>query len=161
MPIHRPRACRRAPARGPQAAKLARNIRQGPLPWSWGGPRAFRRPGNAAAHGGDSIIKIARSVNAFRRYADHALRASTALRRRFAHPRLEKALRLEPIDRRINRADRALLPGMPLNRFADRRTVGVVAEPSRSGNQQIFKLTQHNKHIVRLMLVSVKPSQIG
>src|SRR3984957_1283263 len=132
MPIHRPRACRRAPARAPQAATLARNIRQAPIPLSCGAPRAFRRPGNAAAHGGDSIIKIARSVNAFRRYADHALRTSTALRRRFAHPRLQKALRLESIDRRVNRTDGALLTGMPLNRFADRRAVSGVAEPSRS-----------------------------
>jgi len=97
------------------------------------------------------MIKIARGLNAFRRDANHALCSPTALRRRFAHPGFEEAFCLEPVDGCVDRPDRALLAGVRLDRFAYSRAVSVVAQPRRRGNQQVFKLTKHNKHIVRLM----------
>src|ERR1700683_2289930 len=96
-------------------------------------------------------------MHALRRHAHHAFCSAAALGRSLAHPRLEEALLLQPLNRRIQSPNRAASACHLLNLFTNGRTIGALAQASRCGHQNVFKFTKHDMYyIVSLIRMLVK-----
>ena len=67
---------------------------------------------------------------------------ATALRRGIPHPCLDKALRLQTIEGRIQRSERAPPAGCLLDRLPNRNTVGIFAQTRCGGEHQILELSE-------------------
>jgi hypothetical protein len=87
-------------------------------------------------------------MQALRRHAHHALCSAAALRRSLAHPRLEHALLLQPLNRRVQSSNRASSACYLLNLFTNGSTIGALAQASRYGHQNVFKFTKHDMYCI-------------
>src|SRR5262249_9847625 len=113
-------------------------------------------PCEAVAGADDRTIERRRLARPIRRALPHPLGSAAAQRRRISHPGGDQSLLLEPIDRRIERADRAPLPRGALDFLADRGAVGVAAQPRGRRQHQVFELAQHKFYIVEVINATVK-----
>ena len=77
------------------------------------------------------VVESGGGRNTVRRYADHSLRPSSALRCRVPHGGPEKALRLQAIESGVKRADGAAFPGGTLDLLADGRAVSSCRRAAR------------------------------
>jgi hypothetical protein len=87
-------------------------------------------------------------MNALRRHAHHAFCSAAALGCSLAHPRLEQAFLLQPLNRRVQSPNRAASACYLLNLFTNGRTVGTLAQASRRGHHNVFKFTKHDMYYI-------------
>src|SRR5262249_7084644 len=95
---------------------------------SWPGHHSVHFPGNTAADAHDRVIELTRRFNTFCCHAHHAFGPTTPLGSCLTHPRLQKSLGLQAIDRCIESANRAVPPDGLFDFLANRSAVSPFAQ---------------------------------
>src|SRR6266700_6602175 len=109
-------------------------------------------PRKAVARPDDRSVECGGFLRPFRCHSHHAFGPAAALRRGVAHPCLDEALVLDPIQGCVQRADRTVVSGMPFDFLPNRRPVRIVAESGRGRQQEIFELTQHDYFYIVILI---------
>ena len=118
---------------------------------------AIGRPGNATTGTLHCVVKSRRFLYTLPRNTDHALWTTAPLRRGITHPSSYQALRLQTIQGRIERSDRASAFGCAFYLLPDCSAVSVFTQPRGRAQQQVLELAEHDyHHIVILMAIRVK-----
>jgi hypothetical protein len=80
------------------------------------------------------IVEVLRGAHALRSETNHALGASTTLRRGIARPGFEQTFCFQAIDGRVERPDGAFWFSGRFDFFSNRCAIGVLSEAGRGGN---------------------------
>jgi hypothetical protein len=100
------------------------------------------------------VVKGLRLACTLSRHADDALLAATPLRRGITHPSSYEALRLQAIQGRVERPDRASASGYAFYFPPDCGAVSAIAQPRGRAEQEVFEFAEHDySYIVILMLI--------
>ena len=83
----------------------------------------------AVGHRRERAIRVTQRQDPLRPQRIELAPATASLRRRFTHPRSQQSLALQPVERRVDGADRHVASGTRVNLLADRRAVCAVVEP--------------------------------
>ena len=96
----------------------------------------------AVQHLPQDALRFVDRANAVSGDSEQTFRAAAAFGRGLAGARLDQALRLEPAQRGVDRADRHVAPGPGLDFLADGDTIGSVAEPEDRQQDDLLELAK-------------------
>src|SRR5690606_10052862 len=85
----------------------------------------------------------------FGRQPDVFAPPASSLCRRFAHPRADQPLALEPFERHVRGADRQLAPDTRFDFAPNRGAIRVITQPKHGQQHEVLEFSQHMVHIVK------------